>query len=89
MQQKEPTKAEMSKKVEAWKTLNSVLVSSNAKFMNSLNNMLIEKEAQTEQLKEKLEKEGNSATEEDNARLLFLGGYTQCLKDILNGKTKS
>ena len=84
MQQKEPTKAEMSKKVEAWKTLNSVLVKANSEFMNSLTRILTEKEVQHKQLEEKLNT--NEATEQDNAEYLFLGGYIKCLKDILYAK---
>lgn len=82
--EKEISKADMRKKVEAWKTINSVLVRTNAEFMNALASMLTEKEVQLSQLKEKAE--GGNATEEDNATLLFLGGYVQCLKDILNAK---
>jgi len=81
---KEPSKAEMKKKVEAWKTINSVLVGANAEFMNSLNNMLKNKEEQLKQLQDKANK--NEASEEESATLLFLGGYTQCLKDILYAK---
>lgn len=79
---KEISKDEMRKKVDAWKTINSVLVQSNSKFMDSLNKLLLEKKVQHEQLKEKLEK-GN-ASEEENANYIYLGGYVQCLKDILN-----
>ena len=85
--EKEISKADMRKKVEAWKTINSVLVSTNAQFMNSLASMLTEKEVQRTQLEEKLK--SGSATEDDNAEYLFLGGYTQCLKDILSAKKKS
>lgn len=84
MQQKEISKAEMRKKVEAYKTINQVLVSANSEFMLSLNKILQEKEEQLAQLKEKATK--NEATEQENATLLFLGGYTQCLKDILYAK---
>lgn len=84
MQQKEISKADMKKKVEAYKTLNQVLVSTNAEFMNSLAKLLQNKESQRLQLEEKLKKE--DATEQDNAEYLFLGGYTQCLKDILSAK---
>lgn len=87
--EKEISKADMKKKAEAWKTINSVLVKANADFMSSLRNILIEKETQLEQLKEKLAKENENATEEDNIRLLFLSGYVQCLKDILNAKKVS
>ena len=83
-QNKEISKADMKKKVDAWKTINSVLVSANAEFMKSLTNILIEKETQKSQLEEKLKSE--TATEKENAEYLFLGGYTQCLKDILNAK---
>lgn len=79
--EKEPTKAEVIKKLEAWKTLNSVLVQQSQQFMNSLSSLLTEKQVQHDQLKEKLEK--NEGTEEDNATFIFLGGYIQCLKDIL------
>ena len=53
---KEPSKADMVKKVEAWKTINSVLVKANSEFMDKLGAMLTEKTVQHEQLKEKLEK---------------------------------
>lgn len=82
--EKEISKADMKKKVEAWRTINSVLVSANAEFMTSLNKILIEKEEQHKQLEEKLKTE--NATEDDNAEYLFLGGYIQCLKDILYAK---
>ena len=82
--EKEPSKADMKKKVEAWKTINSVLVSANAQFMNSLSNILKEKENQLSQMEEKLKQE--NATEQENAEYLFLGGYVQCLKDILSAK---
>ena len=82
--EKEISKADMRKKVDAWKVINQTLVKANAEFMNSLSNMLTEKEVQKTQLEEKL-KSGN-ATEDENAEYLYLGGYTQCLKDILNAK---
>jgi hypothetical protein len=82
--EKEISKADMRKKVEAWKTINSVLVKANADYMNSLASLLTEKQVQLSQLEEKLKGEG--ATEEDNAEYLFQAGYTQCLKDILNAK---
>jgi radical SAM protein with 4Fe4S-binding SPASM domain len=41
--EKEISKADMRKKVEAWKTINSVLVSANAEYIKSLQNILIEK----------------------------------------------
>ena len=87
MQQKEISKAEMRKKVEAWKTINSVLVSTNATFIQSLSRILEEKEKLRNQLEEKLKQGG--ATEQENAEYLFLGGYTECLKDILNAKKDS
>ena len=87
MQQKEMSKAEMRKKVEAWKTINSVLVSTNATFIQSLSRILAEKEKLRNQLEEKL-KQGR-ATEQENAEYLFLGGYTECLRDILNAKKDS
>ena len=87
MQQKEMSKAEMRKKVEAWKTINSVLVSTNATFIQSLSRILAEKEKLRNQLEEKLKQEG--ATEQENAEYLFLGGYTECLRDILNAKKDS
>jgi uncharacterized membrane protein YdfJ with MMPL/SSD domain len=83
-QEKEISKADMKKKVEAYKTINAVLVQTNANFMNSLTAMLTEKQAQLSQLEEKAKNE--TATEEENATLLFLGGYVQCLKDILYAK---
>jgi len=84
---KEPTKAEMQKKVEAWHTINKVLVETNAKFMNTLASTLTEKQVQHDQLREKLTK--NEGSEEDNANFIFLGGYIQCLKDILGIKNQS
>ena len=82
--EKKQTRAEAEKKVEAWKTINSVLVQSNAKFMTALRNLLAEKEAVLEGLKTKLE--ANEGTEQDNAEVLFVGGYVQALKDILGIK---
>lgn len=82
--EKEISKADMEKKVEAYRTLNSVLVQANSEFMSSLASMLAEKEAQHKQLEEKLNE--NNGTEEENATFLFLGGYIQCLKDILYAK---
>ena len=81
---KEISKADMKKKLEAWKTINSVLVSANAQYMKSLTNLLIEKEVVLKQLEEKLN--SGEAKDEDNAEYLFQGGYVQCLKDILNAK---
>lgn len=85
--EKQPSKVEMAKKVEAWKTINSVLVRADAEFMNKLKSMLTEKMVQHDQLKEKLEK--NEGSEEDNALYIFTGGYIQCLKDILGVKPKA
>ena len=84
---KEPSKADMAKKVEAWKVINSTLVKANSEFMNKLGSMLAEKTVQHDQLKEKLEK--GEGTEEENATFIFLGGYIQCLKDILGIKPKN
>lgn len=84
---KEISKADMKKKIDAWKTLNSVLVSSNAEFISKLYSKLTEREANWKQLKDKLE--AGEGTEEDNAEYLFQGGYIQCLKDILNAKKNS
>ena len=81
---KELTKKEALQKAEAWKTLNSVLVQQNSNFMRSLGSLLTEKQVQQEQLKEKLEK--NEGSEQDNAEYLYLGGYVQCLKDILGAR---
>ena len=81
---KEPTKAEMQQKVQAWKDLNSILVKTNKEFMNSLKIMLEEKLVKQKELEEKLK--DNKGTEQDNAEYLFIGGYIQCLKDILSGK---
>lgn len=83
---KQPTKVEMQKKVEAWKTMNGILVKANAEFMGKLRAMLTEKQVQHSQLQEKLEK--GEGTDDDNAEYLFLGGYVQCLKDILGVKPK-
>ena len=84
--EKQPSKADMAKKAEAWKVLNSVLVKANAEFMNKLRSMLTEKMVKHSQLQEKLEK--GEGTEDDNAEYLFTGGYIQCLKDILGIKPK-
>ena len=81
---KQPTKAEMEKKAEAWKTLNSVLVKANSEFMNKIKSMLVQKQEVHKALQEKLESQ--TATEEDNAEYLYLGGYIQCLKDLLGVK---
>ena len=85
--EKQPSKADMQKRVEAWKTINSVLVKADAEFMSKLKSMLTEKMVQHDQLKEKLEK--NEGTEDDNAEYIYLGGYIQCLKDILGIKPKA
>jgi len=82
--EKQPTKAEAVKKAEAWKTLNEVLVKTNSEFMSKLNSLLLEKQIQQEELKAKLE--SGNGTDEDNAHFLFLSGYVDCLRDILNVK---
>lgn len=87
LREKEISKADMKKKVDAWKTINSVLVTANAEFMNSLSNMLTKKEETLSQLEEKLKTE--QGTEQENAEYLFQKGYTQCLKDILSAKKTS
>ena len=74
----------MEKKVEAYKTLNQVLVSANAEYMTNLNKLLQNKEDELKELKTKVET--GIGTEEDNAMVLFIGGYVQCLKDILSAK---
>ena len=84
LKQKEMTKAEAIKKMEAFKVLNSVLVQGNAEFINSLRNILLKKEEDLSKLEEKLKKE--EGTEQDNAEYLFQKGYAQCLKDILSSK---
>lgn len=83
-QQKQLSKADMEKKVEAYKTLNQVLVSANAEYMTNLNKLLQNKEDELKELKTKVET--GIGTEEDNAMVLFIGGYVQCLKDILSAK---
>lgn len=85
--QKEPSKSDMAKKVQAWQTINSVLVKANSEFMDKLGSMLTEKTVQHDQLKEKLEK--GEGTEEENATYIYLGGYIQCLRDILGAKPKN
>lgn len=85
-QTKQISKADMEKKVEAYKTLNSVLVSANAEYISNLNKLLQTKENELRELQAKIE--SGTGTEEDNATLLFLGGYVECLKDILNAKKK-
>jgi hypothetical protein len=83
-EEKKISKADMEKKVEAYKTMYQVMVSTNAEFMSKLYGVLAEKEAGLNQLKEKLST--NEATEEENAQYIFQEGYIQCLKDILNAK---
>ena len=86
-QEKQLTKKEAAiKQSEAWKTLNSVLVKANGEFMAKLRSMLTEKQVQHSQIQEKLEK--GTGTEDDNAEYLYLGGYIQCLKDILSVRPK-
>lgn len=81
---KQISKADMEKKVQAWKTINTVLVQANSTFMQGLSNLLTEKEIKKAELEKALQ-EGN-ATEDQNAEYIFTGGYIQCLKDILNAK---
>ena len=81
---KQISKADMEKKVQAWKTINTVLVQANSTFMQGLSNLLAEKEIEKTELEKALQ-EGN-ATEDQNAEYIFTGGYIQCLKDILNAK---
>ena len=83
---KEISKSDMAKKVEAWKTINSVLVRANSEFMKSLNSILADKKEQHLALQTKLEK--GEGTEDDNAEYIFIGGYIQCLEDILHAKRK-
>ena len=82
--EKEPTKREMADKVNAWKTINSILVKTNSEFMQSLNRMLVENKVKHEELKNKLEK--GEGTEDDNAEYIFVGGYIKCLEDILHAR---
>ena len=84
--EKQPTKNEMAGKVEAFKTLNSILVKANAEFMATLRKTLTEKETSRQALEEKLK--GEEGTSDENAEFLFLSGYTQALKDILNAGKK-
>ena len=84
---KQPTKEEANKKAEAWKTLNAVLVRTNAEFTQKLSNMLTENQEKHDLLKAKIEK--GEAEEKDNAEYLFIGGYVQCLKDILGHKKEA
>lgn len=83
-QEKQISKADMEKKVEAYKTMYVTLVSTNAEYMNKLYGILADKEAGLKQLKEKLSTD--EATEEENAQYLYQEGYVQALKDILNAK---
>ena len=85
-QEKQMSKADMEKKVEAWRTINATLVSANAEFIANLNKLLQKKEDELRDLKLKVEQ--GEGTEEENATLLFLGGYVEALKDILNAKIK-
>ena len=85
--EKQPTRNDMEKKYLAFKTLNEVLVKTNSEFMTKLSNMLTEKQSQHQQLQKKIEK--GEGTEEDNAEYLFLGGYIQCLKDILGANNRA
>ena len=82
--EKEISKADMEKKVQAWKTINEVLIQTNSNFMQALINKLTEKKVQLSQLEEKLKSE--NASEDDNAEYIFTGGYIKCLEDILSTK---
>ena len=82
--EKQPTKNEMQGKVEAFKTLNSILVKANAEFMATLRKTLSEKEATRQALETKLQE--SKGSEDENAEYIYLSGYTQALKDILNAK---
>ena len=84
MQQKEISKSDMRKKVEAWKTINSVLVKANADYMGNLRNLLATKKAEMETLKTKLE--AGEGTEDENAEYIFLGGYVKAIEDITGMK---
>ena len=84
--EKQMTRNEAIQKIEAYKTLNSVLVQQSSNFMNGLTCMLTEKQVQQDQIKEKLEK--GEGSNDDNAEYLYLGGYVQCLKDILGAKAR-
>ena len=55
--------------------------------MDKLGSMFTEKTVQHDQLKEKLEK--GEGTEEENATYIYLGGYIQCLRDILGANPKN
>ena len=74
----------MQGKVEAFKTLNSILVKANAEFMATLRKTLSEKEATRQALETKLQE--SKGSEDENAEYIYLSGYTQALKDILNAK---
>ena len=74
----------MRKKVEAWKTINSVLVKANADYMGNLRNLLTTKKAEMETLKTKLE--AGEGTEDENAEYIFLGGYVKAIEDITGMK---
>ena len=52
---KEPSKADVQRKADAWKVLNEVLVKTNSEFMTKLSSMLAEKQTQHKQLQEKIE----------------------------------
>ena len=81
---KQPTKNEMAGRVEAFRTLNSILVKANAEFMAHLRNTLSEKEATRQALETKLK--DSKGSDEENAEYIYLGGYVQALKDILSAK---
>ena len=83
---KQPSKADMQKKLDAWKTINTVLVKANSEFMNTLHTILAEKEKVHAELQAILEK--GEGTEDQNAEYIFIGGYIQCLRDILYAKRR-
>ena len=78
---KAPTKSELEKKVEAWKTVNSVLVEANSKFMQGLKNLLDKEVAKQEELQKVLE--GGNCSEDDNFEYVFTCGRVDMLKEIL------
>lgn len=79
--EKQETKKDMANKVEAWKTINSVLVKKTNDFMKRLSDVLIEKQKRHNELRAILEQ--NKGTSDENAEFLFLSGYIQCLTDII------
>ena len=73
---KEPSKADVQRKADAWKVLNEVLVKTNSEFMTKLSSMLAEKQAQHKQIQEKIEKgEGTEDDRQSRDRQASLGSY--------------